>query len=71
MKCDVYDFEAERDALKIDNDRLRGLVKGAEWVGNGSGSAYCLYCGSGFYAGEAQAKHKTDCMAFTPTGVVR
>jgi len=56
----LNDAYRERDAVKKDNERLRELVKGAEWS-----SGFCAWCHSG------SGKHHDVCDAFTPDGGVR
>jgi hypothetical protein len=55
----------ERQELRADNARLRGLVKDAE-VAAGESCGECPWCGAG-----PSTQHAPECPAFTESGDVR
>lgn len=64
-------YEGEHARLEADNERLRKLMKDAEFPAAGNGNHMCPYCNAYFYEMLPGALHAVDCPAFTPEGIVR
>lgn len=56
------------DRVFADNERLRALIKAAEWADQQRGDPWCPWCKAN---GVTDKKHRADCPTFTPEGEVR
>jgi len=65
LRFEVKELQADKDASEFDNERLRKLMKRAEFVGH-SGDHPCPWCG--VWGDEL---HVSECEAFTPEGRVK
>jgi hypothetical protein len=65
---DVPEVRDELLSLKADNERLRALIKDAEWADQTNGYTFCPWCPA--ERSEGRSDHQ-KCPAFTPDGCVK